>query len=80
MAGQCIPISVFPPRAKNCLTFGRCDGDALISVEHFQEAFRDIGTACIKLDSCVWKAASPQPNSNSDEAHEMFVDVVSSIG
>ncbi|CAM9486908.1 unnamed protein product [Scytosiphon promiscuus] len=65
------------------------DAEVLVNVERLQEAFRDIGTACITPDSCVWKATAPQQNSSSkdreidhasDKAHDLFMGVVAAIG
>ncbi|CAM9354087.1 unnamed protein product [Hapterophycus canaliculatus] len=69
----------------------RFDAEAFVNMEQFQEAFLDIGTACIKLDSCVWTDTDPPPISSSEgldldlyhdrnEAQGLFIGVVSSIG
>lgn len=56
----------------------------MVSVEQFQEAFRDIATACIPLEACSWEAERPREHAklevadadvNEDDA--LFIGVVS---
>lgn len=56
----------------------------MVSVEHFQEAFRDIGTACIPLEACSWeeaKRAREYINLDADMERDdaMFACVVSCL-
>lgn len=58
-----------------------------VSVEQFQEAFRDIGAACIPLEACSWEAGRPRENGklevvDADEGkdNELFAGVVSCLG
>lgn len=56
-------------------------------MEQFQEAFRDIGTACIPLEACSWEAPRPREHVklecvdvDVDKDDALFVGVVSCLG
>lgn len=59
----------------------------MVSVEQFQEAFCDIGTACVPLEACSWKAERPGEraefevaDADVDKDNASFVGVVSCLG
>lgn len=66
-----------------------------VSAEQFQEAFRDIGAACVQPEeTCTWESSCPrQPSEckatvdvdvgdgkNKNEGDLMFMAVLSSLG
>lgn len=57
----------------------------MVSAEKFQEVFRDIGTACIALEKCSWKAACPtkcEGDAQTDDEENndaLFMGVISSL-
>ncbi|CAM9312688.1 unnamed protein product [Ectocarpus fasciculatus] len=71
---------------------GMGESNAMVTAEHFQDAFRDIGTACTSLAACSWEAAPLQEeekdgghfDTDADgdvgEALQVFMVVVSSVG
>ncbi|CAM9484394.1 unnamed protein product [Ectocarpus sp. 12 AP-2014] len=69
---------------------GLGESSSMITAEHFQDAFRDIGTACTSLVACSWEAASFQEekkdrghrdtDADGDVGEELFMGVVSSVG
>lgn len=68
----------------------------MVSTERFQEAFRDIGAACVDAEeTCTWEAACPRRHSeckegldvdtvgkdkDKDEGDLLFEAVLSSLG